>query len=134
MIPRTITFDEIRKGDRIRHEWIDNGVEHTATGTAQNLAGGEIFREWRNAGRCAIVSSTALGTITLLDRSTTPLPQEQGAPIMVFRYRTDLGYEYDTERVVIREGVRFRDMSGQRIEDDQILAWAPLTPGERVTR
>lgn len=34
MIPRTITFDEIQAGDRIRHEWIDNGVEHTATGTA----------------------------------------------------------------------------------------------------
>lgn len=135
MIPRTITFAEIRKGDRIRTSLLAGGVVESMEGVAANYhesPSGRSFWATRE-GRHLAWAHHGL-PVTLLDRPTTPLPQEQGAPITVYRYRSDSGYEYDVERVMIREGVRFRDMSGQRLEDDQILEWAPLTPGERVTR
>ena len=135
MIPRTITFDEIQQGDKVRQEWRDNGALYTSTGTAQHVTTELFMREWRNAGRRVVARDIVSSTITLLDRPT-PLPQEQGAPIMIYRFYRDRsmidGRRADVEIVAVRSGSRFRDMGGLHYEDHEILAWAPLVTGERV--
>lgn len=135
MIPRTITFDEIQQGDKVRQEWRDNGVLYTSTGTAQHVTTELFMREWRNAGRRAVARDIVSSTITLLDRPTTPLPQEQGAPIMIYAYRNPVNdRRTDVEIVAVRSGPCLRDMGGLHYEDHEILAWAPLVAGERVER
>ena len=141
MIPRTITYDEIRKGDRLRCEYPNgSALEVTVVrqdedgnwGTAQRDGDDPDafgFAQWTIARECEG------RTITLLDRPTPPLPQEQGAPIMIYAYRNPVNdRRTDVEIVAVRSGSRFRDMGGLHYEDHEILAWAPLVAGERVKR
>lgn len=65
---------------------------------------------------------------------TAPLPDRAGAPIMVYSYRSAKGDVVPTELVMVREGTCFRDMARFRLALDDILEWAPLVTGERVTR
>ena len=126
MIPRTITFDEIQQGDRLRVEIADVAREGVVARQSAN-----IF--WQTARGLNIACRSA-DTITLLDRPT-PLPREQGAPIMIYCYRSVIdGRRADVEIVAVRSGSRFRDMGGLHYEDHEILAWAPLVAGERVER
>ena len=128
MIPRTITYDEIRKGDRIRSVWSDGDMTMTREGVADRMAG--IW--WRTPGD-EYLAHRDDDAITLLDRPTPPLPQGQGTPIMVYKYRRANGVEYEGEFVAIRDGLRWR-ASGARYDDTEILSWAPLTPGDRIDR
>ena len=64
----------------------------------------------------------------------TTLPRTQGAPIIVYRLRGRRRVELEGEWVMVRSGLRWRDLHGDRHPDDAILEWAPLVPGERVTR
>ena len=132
MTTRPITFDEIRQGDEVRQEWRDNGVLYTSTGTAQHVTTDLFMREWRNAGRRAVARDLVSSTITLLDRPSPPLPQEQGAPIMIYAWRDIKGCVLKSQRIAAREGFHFRDLIGTRFEDHEILEWAPLVAGERV--
>ena len=130
MIPRTITFDEIEPGDSIRFEWPSGDMVNIREGDADRLEG--IW--WRTSGGEYLACRHVVdATITLLDRPTPPLPQGQGTPIKVYRYRAR-GVEYDIERIMIRDGFDWRSTGSTRFTDDQILSWAPLTPGDRVDR
>lgn len=130
MIPRTITFDEIQAGDSIRFEWSTGDMVNIREGDADRLEG--IW--WRTSGGEYLACRHVVdATITLLDRPTPPLPQGQGTPIKVYRYRAR-GVEYDIERIMIRDGFDWRSMGSTRYTDDQILSWAPLTPGDRIDR
>ena len=131
MIPRAITFDEIKPGDRIRFEWPDGDRIIAYTGIADQLLGA-----WwcTPKGDYLAYRGCTDVAITLLDRPTPPLPQALGTPIMVYRYRTTNGLECETERVMIRDGFGWRDLASERYTDDQILSWAPLTPGDRIDR
>lgn len=125
MIPRTITFDEIQQGDRLRVKIADVAREGVAARQASM---------WQTARGLDIACRSA-DTITLLDRPSTPLPQEQGAPIMIYAYRDVIdGSRAAVEIVAVRSGSRLRDMGGLHYEDHEILAWAPLVAGERVER
>ena len=108
MIPRTITFDEIEPGDSITFEWSTGDMVNIREGDADRLEG--IW--WRTSGGEYLACRHVVdATITLLDRPTPPLPQ-----------------------VMIRECSQWRDMAGCLYTDDQILSWAPLTPGDRIDR
>lgn len=132
MIPRTITFDEIEPGDSITFEWSTGDMVNIREGDADRLEG--IW--WRTSGGEYLAFRHIVdATITLLDRPTPPLPQGQGTPIMVYRFLAPIGRENDRlERVMIRECSQWRDMAGCLYTDDQILSWAPLTPGDRIDR
>ena len=65
---------------------------------------------------------------------TRDMPRAMGASIIVYRLRDRRRREIDGEWVMVRSGLRWRDLHGDRHPDDAILEWAPLVPGERVTR
>ena len=130
MIPRTITFDEIKPGDSITFEWSTGDMVNIREGDADRLEG--IW--WRTSGGEYLACRHVVdATITLLDRPTPPLPQGQGTPIMVYKYRRANGVEYEGEFVAIRDGLRWRACRA-RYDDTEILSWAPLTPGDRIDR
>lgn len=124
--PREIAFDEIRKGDRIRFTELGGGVTYTCEGVTHTFQG-----ECWEAQEGGPVASKTDDTITLLDRPTTPLPTEEGALILAYCIR---GLTFD-KPLTLR-----RNNRGRWVEDggwvneagDDVLSWAPLTPGPAV--
>lgn len=64
---------------------------------------------------------------------TRDMPRAQGTPIMIYRYVARDGRVWATDTVAVRSGRRWRDLHGQTINDEDVLEWAPLIPGPRVT-
>lgn len=127
-LPREISFDEIRKGDRIR---VPNdpfrGVTDSSEGIAHSISGSCWLT--REGG---IIADVLDDTITLLDRLETPsLPTEEGALILAYRIR---GLTYGKPLTLRRSNRGCWVGVGSWVNEQgyDILSWAPLTPGPAV--
>lgn len=72
MEPTKITFDEIRRGDRIRAEFVNAGVTVTWEGIVDHLND----EHWLTAESGRVCSAAAIGKYYLVDRPKAPLPGE----------------------------------------------------------
>lgn len=79
VFPRTIAFEDIQEGDRIKAEYTHGGVERTAEGVASKhyaRSGGL----WTTTEGSAVADSTWSATYTLLERPEPPKPKPKPNP------------------------------------------------------
>ena len=122
-IPRTISFDEIRKGDRLEVAIRDL----TRIGVADTLDG----RVWHTAKGKPLVGDLYPSIITLVERPPTPLPPEPGATILVGQDAVAGPLVRPAALTLDADGVW---RSGHSIvwPAEAIAEWSPITVGERV--